>query len=262
MIRALSTAATGMYAQQLNIDNIANNLANVNTTGFKRSRTEFQDLIYQTLRAVGAPNNQGNVTPTELQIGHGTRPVATQRIMTQGEMINTGNALDVAIEGPGFFQVVLLDGSLGYTRDGAFKISADGMLVNSEGLTIEPSISVPANTQSIQIGRDGVVSALLAGETEPVQVGTIELAQFMNPAGLRSIGRNLLVETAASGSPVTGTPGLENRGTLAQGFLEGANVKVVEEMVGMITAQRAYEVNSKAIRSADEMLQTATGLKR
>ncbi len=262
MIRALSTAASGMFAQQLHIDNIANNLANVNTTGFKKSRTEFQDLIYQNLREAGVPNSQGNVLPNELQVGHGVRPVATQKMMTQGDLLQTGNSLDIAIEGNGFFQIRRLDGSLGYTRDGSFKVSSEGIMVTADGLTLEPSITIPENTQSVQITRDGIVSALIAGESEPVEIGAIELATFINAAGLRSIGQNLYVETSASGPATVSTPGLDNLGTLAQGFLEGANVQVVEEMVDMITAQRAYEVNSRAIRAADEMLQTATSIKR
>jgi flagellar basal-body rod protein FlgG len=262
MIRALSTAASGMFAQQLHIDNIANNLANVNTTGFKKSRTEFQDLIYQNLREAGVPNAQGNVLPTELQVGHGVRPVATQKMMTQGDLLQTGNSLDMAIEGNGFFQIRRLDGSLGYTRDGSLKVSSEGVMVTADGLTLEPSITIPENTQSVQITRDGIVSALIAGESEPVEIGAIELATFINSAGLRSIGQNLYVETSASGPATVSTPGLDNLGTLAQGFLEGANVQVVEEMVDMITAQRAYEVNSRAIRAADEMLQTATSIKR
>ncbi len=262
MIRALSTAASGMFAQQLHIDNIANNLANVNTTGFKKSRTEFQDLIYQNLREAGVPNAQGNVLPTELQVGHGVRPVATQKMMTQGDMLQTGNSLDIAIEGNGFFQIRRLDGTLGYTRDGSFKVSAEGILVTADGLTLEPSITIPENTQSVQITRDGVISVLIAGEAEAVEIGTLELASFVNSAGLRNIGQNLYVETAASGPATVSTPGLDNLGALAQGFLEGANVQVVEEMVDMITAQRAYEVNSRAIRAADEMLQTATAIKR
>jgi flagellar basal-body rod protein FlgG len=262
MIRALSTAASGMFAQQLHIDNIANNLANVNTTGFKKSRTEFQDLIYQNLREAGVPNSQGNVLPTELQVGHGVRPVATQKMMTQGDLLQTGNSLDMAIEGNGFFQIRRLDGSLGYTRDGSFKVSSEGVVVTADGLTLEPSITIPENTQSVQITRDGIFSALIAGESEPVEVGAVEMASFINSAGLRSIGQNLYVETSASGPATVSTPGLDNLGTLAQGFLEGANVQVVEEMVDMITAQRAYEVNSRAIRAADEMLQTATSIKR
>ena len=262
MIRALSTAASGMFAQQLHIDNIANNLANVNTTGFKKSRTEFQDLIYQNLREAGVPKAQGNVLPTELQVGHGVRPVATQKMMTQGDLLQTGNSLDMAIEGNGFFQIRRLDGSLGYTRDGSLKVSSEGVMVTADGLTLEPSITIPENTQSVQITRDGIVSALIAGESEPVEIGAIELATFINSAGLRSIGQNLYVETSASGPATVSTPGLDNLGTLAQGFLEGANVQVVEEMVDMITAQRAYEVNSRAIRAADEMLQTATSIKR
>jgi flagellar basal-body rod protein FlgG len=262
MIRALHSAASGMHAQQLNIDGISNNLANVNTTGFKKSRAEFQDLLYQNLAQSGVANSQGNVAPTSLQVGTGVRAVSLTRSMTQGDVVQTGNALDLAIEGEGFFQVRQLDGSVAYSRDGSFKLSSEGLFVSSGGLTMEPEIAVPQGTLDVQIGRDGVVSVLIAGETDPVQLGSLELAVFTNSAGLRAIGQNLYQETAASGSPLLGTPATEQFGQVAQGFLEASNVKVVEEMVSMISAQRAYEISSKAIRAADEMLATAAALRR
>jgi flagellar basal-body rod protein FlgG len=262
MIRALYSAAAGMYAQQLNIDTISNNLANVNTSGFKRSRAEFQDLLYQNLRPGGVANSLGNVAPTELQVGTGVKATSLTRQMSQGDVAQTDNALDIAIEGLGFFQVQRLDGSTGYTRDGSFKLSSDGILVTTDGLTVLPEVAVPAGTTSIQVSRDGVISAMVGSETEPIQVGTFELAIFTNPAGLRAVGQNLYLETAASGAALPGTPGTEEFGQLAQGFLESSNVKVVEEMVAMINAQRAYEINSKAIRTSDDMLSTASNLRR
>jgi flagellar basal-body rod protein FlgG len=262
MIRALHSAASGMYAQQLNIDSIANNLANVNTTGFKRSQAEFQDLLYQNLRTSGVANSLGNVQPTDLQVGTGVKTVSLTRQMGQGDLVQTGGSLDLAIEGEGFFQVRQLDGTLAYTRDGSLKLSSEGVLVSSDGLTFEPEISVPQGTLDIQFSRDGIVSVLIAGDPEPVQVGTLELAVFTNPAGLRALGQNLYAETAASGPALLGAPASEQFGQVAQGFLETSNVQVVEEMVDMISAQRAYEVSSKAIRAADEMLATASNLRR
>jgi flagellar basal-body rod protein FlgG len=262
MIRALHSAASGMYAQQLNIDSIANNLANVNTTGYKKSHAEFQDLLYQNLRTSGVANSLGNVQPTDLQVGTGVKAVSVTRDMRQGDVIQTGGILDLAIEGEGFFQVRQLDGTIAYSRDGAFKLSSDGILVTSDGLTLEPEISVPQGTIDVQVSRDGIVSALVAGDTEPVQVGNLELAVFTNPAGLRALGQNLYEETAASGTPLLGTPASEQFGQIAQGYLEGSNVQVVEEMVNMISAQRAYEVSSKAIRASDEMLAAASNLRR
>lgn len=262
MIRALHSAASGMYAQQLNIDSIANNLANVNTTGFKRSQAEFQDLLYQNLRTSGVANSLGNVQPTDLQVGTGVKAVSLSRNMGQGDLVQTGNSLDLAIEGGGFFQVRQLDGTLAYTRDGSLKVSSEGVLVTSDGLTFEPEITVPQGTLDIQFSRDGIVSVLVAGDTEPVQVGTIELAAFTNPAGLRALGQNLFAETAASGTALLGTPASDQFGQVAQGFLETSNVQVVEEMVDMISAQRAYEVSSKAIQASDSMLSTAANLRR
>jgi flagellar basal-body rod protein FlgG len=251
-----------MQAQSLNIDVISNNLANVSTTGFKRSRADFQDMLYQTLRSAGSDSASGNQVPTGIQLGQGTRPVATQKIFIQGNYQHTENELDVAIEGSGFFQIMQPNGETAYSRSGAFKLNSEGKIVTSDGYPLEPEISVPNNSISVTIGMDGTVSALQAGEVAPTEIGTIELAQFPNPAGLSSIGRNLYLETAASGEVTTGTAGEDGRGTLSQGNLEMSNVSVVDEMVNMITAQRAYEINSKSIQAADEMLQMANNLKR
>ncbi len=261
-MRALWTAATGMQAKQLDIDVIANNLANINTTGFKKSRVDFQDLMYQTVRVKGAPHTQENQIPTGIEVGLGVRPAAVQKLFFQGDAYETGNPLDIAIEGDGFFQVLLADGTVGYTRDGSFKLDAQGRIVTSDGFPLEPPITVPQDAESITIGQDGTVTAKIAGETEPQELGVIELARFINPAGLQSIGRNLYVATVASGEPQLGTPGFDGLGTLAQGFLETSNVQAVEEMVRMISAQRAYEINSKAISVADEMMSIANNMKR
>jgi len=262
MQRALWIASTGMQAQTLNIDVIANNLANVNTSGFKKSRADFQDLLYYIMRPAGTPSAQGNDVPTGIQIGHGARPVATQKLYSQGDYQQTSNQLDLAIEGDGFFQIVQPSGDTAYTRSGAFKMDSEGRIVTSDGFMLEPEISVPSDSISISIGTDGTVSALQAGESEPSEVGTIELVRFMNPGGLKSIGRNLHLPTKSSGEEITGTAGEDGFGTIAQGYIEMSNVSVVEEMVNMITAQRAYEINSKAIKAADEMLQMANNLKR
>jgi len=262
MMRALWTAASGMIGQQYKIDTTANNLANVNTTGFKKSRVDFQDLLYQTVKYAGTPVTAGAQIPTGIQIGHGVRPVATQRLFTQGTFQQTDNPLDLVIEGDGFFQVLLPDGSVRYTRDGAFKRDSDGRLVTSDGFPLEPEIRIDENALSINIGSDGTVSIQLPGQDEPEEIGKIQLARFVNPAGLKSDGRNLYSATAASGPAIVGEPGLDGFGNLAQGYLEMSNVQVVEEMVSMIVAQRAYETNSKAIQAADEMLQTANNLRR
>jgi flagellar basal-body rod protein FlgG len=262
MIRSLWTAASGMQAQTLNIDVIANNLSNVNTAGFKRSRAEFQDLLYETMRAPGVTSAGDNQVPTGIQIGHGTRTVATQRLFTQGDFQHTQNDLDIAIEGAGFFQVIQPDGEIAYTRAGNFKIDGEGRIVTPDGYLIEPNITIPVDTLAVAIGTDGTVSIMQPGQPAPVDIGNIELAGFVNPAGLDSIGRNLFLLTDASGDAIVGTPGEEGYGTLAQGYLEMSNVSVVDEMVNMITAQRAYEINSKAIQAADDMLQTANNLKR
>jgi flagellar basal-body rod protein FlgG len=251
-----------MQAQQLHLDTIANNLANVNTTGFKKTRVDFQDLLYQTFRAPGTSGSQGNVVPTGIQVGHGARPVATQRIFSQGDFQATENPLDLVIEGEGFFQVTMPDGTTAYTRAGAFKKDGTGRVVTSDGFVLQPNLVIPADARSVTIGSDGTVSVTLPGQAAAQQVGTLQLAQFVNPAGLSSIGRNLFTQTAASGNPVVGTPGVQGLGTIMQGYLELANVKVVDEMVAMITSQRAYEANSKAIQTADDMLSVANNLRR
>lgn len=261
MLRALWTAASGMTTQQINIDNIANNLANVNNAGFKKSRVNFQDLLYQEMRPAGAVTATGISHPTGIQIGLGSNVVATEKIFTQGNFQETGNMLDIAIEGDGFFQVTLPDGNIGYTRSGSFKLNSDGDIVTPEGYLLEPAINIPENATSITIGTDGTVSVTLPGEAEAAEVGNIELARFINPAGLKAIGNNLFVQTGASGEAVTGVPGEDGIGTIAQGVLEMSNVNVVEEMVNMITGQRAYEINSKAIQTGDQMLQIVNNLK-
>lgn len=262
MMRSLWSAATGMAAQQTNIDVIANNLANVNTVGFKASRVDFQDLVYQTYIEPGAAATEGTQVPTGVQVGLGTRFAAVQRIYSPGEMRQTGNSLDLAIEGDGFFQILLPDGRTAYTRDGAFKLDGQGRLVNSNGQPLDPEITISPDAMHINIGSDGTVSVSVAGQNEAEQLGQITLAKFLNPAGLSSIGRNLLLPTAASGEAVTGAPGSEGIGTLGQGFIELSNVSIIEEMVNMIVAQRAYEVNSKCIQVADEMLSMANTLHR
>ena len=262
MIRSLWTSATGMQAQALNLDVISNNLANVNTAGFKKSRAEFQDLLYETIKPAGTPSSQNTEVPTGIQLGHGTRPSTVLKIFSQGNMENTQNELDLAIEGDGFFQITLPNGETAYTRDGAFKLDSEGRIVNSDGFAMEPEISIPTDALSISVGLDGTVSVLQAGESIPSEIGTIELARFVNPAGLISMGKNLFITSEASGDEMTGTAGEDGLGTLAQGFLEMSNVSVVDEMVNMITAQRAYESNSKAIQAADDMLQLANNIKR
>ena len=265
MSRSLRTSATGMVAQQLNIDNIANNLANVNTTGFKRSKAEFQDLLYQTIRTAGTSAAQGALVPVEIQIGYGTRVVATQRIFEQGQVTATNNPLDLAIEneginGDGFFQVTLPDGTVAYTRDGAFKLSSDGQVVTSDGFPLEPPVTISQDAVSVNISADGSIEVLQAGATAAANVGQIELAKFINPAGLRSIGRNLYLETEASGPAITGQPNSEGFGRVSQGFLELSNVQVVDELVNMIMAQRTYEVNARAVRTSDEIMQATNNI--
>ena len=262
MLRTLWIAASGMEAQTLNIDVIANNLANVNTSGFKRSRADFQDLLYETLRPPGVASAAGNQVPTGIQLGQGTRPVAVQKIFSQGDYEHTQNELDMAIEGNGFFQILQPNGEVAYTRAGAFKLDGEGQIVNSDGYFMEPAISVPTDTTNISIGTDGTISVIQAGENEPTEIGTIQLARFVNPAGLNSIGRNLYLPTSSSGDAIDGTAGEDGFGTISQGYLELSNVSVVEEMVNMIVAQRAYEINSKGIQAADEMLQMANSIKR
>jgi flagellar basal-body rod protein FlgG len=262
MMRSLWTAASGMNGQQYNIDTIANNLANVNTTGFKKSRVDFQDLLYQSIRYAGSPVTEGAQIPTGIQMGHGVRTVATQKIFTQGTFRQTDNPLDLVIENDGFFQVLLPDGQVAYTRDGAFKLDGNGRVVTSDGFFLEPEIVIPEDAVEVTVGADGTVSVTIPGSTEPVFLRQIELARFINPAGLQSWGRNLYMATASSGAPIIGTASLDGFGIIAQGFLEMSNVQVVEEMVNMITSQRAYEVNSKAIQASDDMLQTANNLRR
>lgn len=262
MIRSLFTAATGMQAQQMNVDVISNNIANVNTTGYKRSRADFQDLLYQTIRMPGVPSADGIQVPSGIQVGLGVKPVAVQKLFTQGDFVNTGNDLDLVIEGDGFFQVTQPDGTIAYTRSGAFKLDKDGRVVNSDGLPLEPAITVPADTTKITVGTTGPVNVQQASSTVSNQIGTLEIAKFVNPAGLQAIGKNLFLATDSSGTATTGAPGLEGRGTINQGFLEMSNVNVVEELANLIIAQRAFDLNSKAIQASDEMLQTAGSLKR
>lgn len=260
MIRSLWISKTGLDAQQTQMDVISNNLANVSTNGFKRSRAVFEDLMYQTLRQPGAQSSQQTQLPSGLQLGTGVRPVATERIFTQGNLQQTSNARDVAIQGSGFFQVLLPDGTAAYTRDGSFQTDSQGQLVTSSGFVVQPAITIPATAQSITIGRDGTVSVTLAGSTATTQVGSLQLATFINPAGLESKGENLYVETSVSGSPGTNTPGTNGAGILSQGYVETSNVNVVEELVNMIQTQRAYEINSKAITTSDQMLQRLSQL--
>jgi flagellar basal-body rod protein FlgG len=260
MIRALYTAASGMDAQQSNIDNIAHNLANVNTTGFKKSRVEFEDLVYQEINAAGTQASATTEAPVGLEVGLGTRAVATARDFTVGNLRSTGAPLDVAIEGDGFFQVSMPDGTLGYTRAGTMHLDSQGMLVTPEGYAIEPNISVPTNATSVTISRDGIVSAVIAGQSAAQQLGTLEIANFSNPGGLRPLGGNLFAATTASGEPETGAPGTDARGTLVQGFVEDSNVSVVEEMVNMIIGQRAYEAISRVVKAADEMMSQVNNL--
>lgn len=262
MIRAMRTAASGMKAQQLNVDNIANNLANVNTTGFKKSRVEFEDVFYQAMKPLAGAGQSGIVAPASVEVGYGATPVSTQRMFTQGEMMATGNATDVAVMGDGFFRVQKPDGSEAFTRDGSFKVSAEGRLVTNDGYPLVPDISLPDNTKEVLIGPDGQVSVRVPGDNLPQQVGQIELVRFMNPAGLSAEGQNLLVATGASGEPMPGTPASEGFGRLAQAHLEVSNVEIVEEMINLITAQRAYEINSKAIKASDEMMTMANDLAR
>ena len=261
MIRALRTAATGMQSQQMNVDTIANNISNVNTTGFKRSRMDFQDVFYQNLRTAGSPTGDRQL-PTGLQVGLGVRPAATQKLFVQGSFEQTGNPLDMSIEGHGFFQVTLPDGTVAFTRDGSFKRDAEGTVVTSDGYPIEPAITIPPDATLITISSDGTVSATVGGEGEPQTLGEIQLASFSNPSGLTSTGKNLYQKSAASGEPTVAKPGEQGFGNVAQGFLEQSNVEVVTEMIGMISAQRAYEINSRVIQGVDEMLEVAGGLLR
>ena len=258
MDAALWAAKTGLDAQQTEMSVISNNLANVNTTGYKQDRAVFEDLLYQNQTQVGADTSQTTQSPSGMSIGTGVQVVSTEKEYSQGSLSQTGNPLDVAIQGQGFFQIQMPDGTLAYTRDGTFQTNAQGQLVNSSGYVVQPGITIPQNAQSVTIGTDGTVTVLLPGQSSPTQVGQLQLANFMNPAGLQPIGQNLLVQSASSGSPQTGTPGVNGLGSVTQGDLESSNVDVVEELVNMIQTQRAYEMNSKAISTVDQMLQYAT----
>ena len=260
MLRAFSTAATGMTAQQMIVDVIANNLANINTVGFKRSQVDFQDLMYVKIQEAGREIASGVTAPSGFEIGSGVRPASTLKVFTPGEMENTSRKLDIAIEGDGFIQVTGPGGDARYTRDGSLRMNAQGALVTSGGYTIEPAITIPGDARSVGIGRDGTVTAFVGSETAPSVVGQITLIRFPNAAGLTNEGGNLFAETPASGAPTTGTAGEGGFGSIQQGFLERSNVQMVTELVNLITAQRAYEINSRAIRAGDEMLTTANRL--
>jgi len=255
MNQALWIAKTGLDAQQTRMAVVSNNLANVNTTGFKQGRAVFEDLLYQNVRQSGGLTSQDTELPSGLNLGTGVRIVATEKLFTQGSMLQTENALDVAIKGRGFFQILLPDGNLAYSRDGTFQRDAQGEMVTASGYSVQPSITIPDGAQSITIGNDGTVSVQLAGQSAPSQVGSIETVDFINPVGLQPIGENLFIETASSGTAQAGTPGLNGFGSLVQGALEGSNVNVVSELVNMIETQRAYEMNSKAISTNDQMMQ-------
>jgi len=255
MMRSLWISKTGMEAQQTQLDHISNNLANSGTNGYKRSHAVFEDLMYQTLRQSGANSSEQTQLPTGLQVGLGTRAVATSRQFSQGGLQQTTNPLDVAVKGQGFFQIQMPDGTTGYTRDGSFQVDAQGQLVTNNGYVLQPGIVVPAQAQSVTIGGDGTVTVTLPGQSGAQTIGQIQLANFANPAGLDPKGQNLYAETSASGTPTSGAPQSNGLGSLAQGFVETSNVNVVEELVAMIQTQRAYEINSKAIQTSDQMLQ-------
>src|ERR1700742_4165327 len=260
-MRALSIAATGMAAQQTNVETIANNLANMNTTGFKEQRAEFQDLLYQNIQTPGAQtSDQGTYAPNGIQIGAGVKTAATYRITTQGDLTNTGNPYDVAVQGPGYFRIQQADGTDGYTRAGNFSLSPQGQLVPQDGMLVQPGIATPANTLSVAINAQGQVNATVAGNPVPQTVGQLELTRFPNEAGLNAVGGNLFLETPGSGSPQAGVPGSTGYGTIQQGFLETSNVNSVDEITALITAQRAYEMNSKVVSAADQMMQNTARL--
>lgn len=261
MIRALHSAATGMEAQQTYIDVTSNNLANVNTTGYKKTRANFQDLMYQVQRAPGTATNQVNEAPTGIQVGLGVKTASTQKEFGTGSLKATNNPYDLAIEGAGFFQLVQPDGTIAYTRDGTFHLDQDGQMVNGAGLPLEPNIVVPPEAINVVIGRDGTVTAQLQDQAEPVELGQIQTVTFVNPAGLIAVGGNLFTESGASGPPIVGNPGENGFGVINQGFLEMANVKVVEEMINLISAQRAFEFNSKAVQASDQMLREIGNLR-
>ncbi|WP_086268723.1 MULTISPECIES: flagellar basal-body rod protein FlgG [Campylobacter] len=262
MIRSLYTAATGMIAQQTQIDTTSHNISNVNTIGFKKNRAEFADLMYQTMQYAGTPTSATTMSPTGMEVGLGVRPTAITKMFGQGYFKETRNALDMTIAGNGFFQVQLPDGTTAYTRNGAFKLDGDGNIVNSDGYRLLPEMTIPADATEISIGTDGTISVLQPGNEEMTQIGQIELANFINPAGLHAMGDNLFLETAASGAPNIGNGGTDGFGQIKQRFVEMSNVQLVEEMTDLITGQRAYEANSKAITTSDEMLQTVNQLKR
>ena len=255
MLRSLYIAETGMNAQQTQMDIISNNLANLSTTGFKGSRAVFQDLIYQTISQPGAQSTQQTQIPSGMQVGTGVQLIATERLQTQGNLTQTGNTLDLAIQGAGFFQVLMPDGTTSYTRDGSFQQNNQGQVVTASGYPVQPAITIPSNATSVTVGTDGTVTATTSGSTTPVTIGTLQLAMFINPTGLQSQGNNLYQQTASSGTPTVTTPGTNASGTLNQGYVEASNVNVVEELVNMIQTQRAYEINSKAITASNEMLQ-------
>jgi flagellar basal-body rod protein FlgG len=262
MERALRTAAMGMHAQQVKVDVIANNLANVNTTAFKKSRAEFQDLMYQTLKVAGTQQEKNVEIPSEIQVGSGVKLVATQKSFSQGDLLPTGNNLDLSIQGDGFFQVKKADGMIAYSRDGSFKISRDGQIVNSDGYLLEPEITIPEDALSVSVSKDGVVEVYLPNQTDPYKIGQIDIVKFINPAGLTSIGNNLYLANIASGVPINGTAGSLGFGEIIQGYLESSNVDIVDEMVNMISAQRAYEINSRTVTTADNMETTIVNLAR
>ncbi len=258
MIRSLWIARTGLDAQQMQMDVIANNLANTSTNGFKRSRAVFEDLLYQTMRQPGAQSSQQTQIPAGLQLGTGVKPVSTERIHTQGNLQQTGNDLDVAINGAGFFQILMPDGSTAYTRDGSFHKDNQGQMVTASGYPLQPNITIPQNALSVTIAKDGTVSVTQPGNTAAVQIGSVQLVSFINPAGLQSVGENLFLETAASGTPTPNTPGTNGLGVLNQKYVETSNVNVAEELVTMIQTQRAYELNSKVVSTSDQMLSRLT----
>jgi flagellar basal-body rod protein FlgG len=262
MMRALFTAASGMEAQQFNMDTISNNLANVNTTGFRRNEARFQDLVYQQFRAPGTPV-AASVVPVGQEVGLGVKVGSSEKIFTQGNLIQTGNPLDLAIEGEGFFQVTMPDGTTAYTRDGSFKQDANGALVTADGYFLQPQITIPQNAQQLSVGSDGTVTAIVPGSQQPQTLGQIQLVRFVNAAGLSPVGgHNLYTQTGASGTPVVSQAGLNGTGTIQNGYLENSNVQVVQEIVNMIVAQRAFEANSKSISAADQMLATAVQMKQ
>lgn len=262
MVRSMYTAATGMQAQQTYMDVISNNLANVNSNGFKRQTVEFQDLMYQTLRQPGMRNVEGSMAPSGIEVGLGVQTAGTGRIFQQGSVKQTGNPMDMAIQGEGFFQVELPDGSIGYTRDGQFKLSSEGIIQTSAGYPLYPQIAVPGNAQDFTVSADGLVAVVLDGEETSTELGNIELARFVNPAGLRAIGHNAYVPSDASGEAIVSTPGEDGCGSINDGYVEASNVQIVDEMVNMISAQRAYEIVSKAIQVSEDMMQVANSIKR